>query len=492
MLIIALEFPAGRYHATPWGRNVNEGDAEWPPSPYRLARALIDAWKRRRPDWGEDRALPLIKALSNRVRFQLPRATASHTRSYLNINDKKNPTKKQLIFDAFIAVGRHQKLMMGIEADLSREQLADLDELLRQLNYLGRSESWIRAYLDEPTDGIEWNCQPRNGSEGNVQSEIVRVACLRGESPYKELLERPSRSATGKSKAKGGKTSETWSGALCMTTNRLLSEGWSAPPCLDWIDFERPENALKPAPPKPAKKSPRFSCVRYALYSKVPPRITETLPFAERIRLKLMGIHKRLMGGDPALVSSKFSGKDGAGNPLRGHQHAFFLPVDEDGDGRIDQLYVSATNPFDQVELQALDQLRSVWQPDRRPDVNLVLNELLVENTSTARCWKSAAPFVTGRHYRRGRGRYYDWLAGEIRRECGYHNLPEPESIEWLPHLDIKGRPVRWFEFVRARKESAPLRGHGCTLTFAEAVPGPFALGAGCHFGLGLFLPAND
>ena len=53
MLLIELAFPAGRYHATPWGRHVNEGVCEWPPSPYRLVRALYDAWKRKRPDWPE-------------------------------------------------------------------------------------------------------------------------------------------------------------------------------------------------------------------------------------------------------------------------------------------------------------------------------------------------------------------------------------------------------------------------------------------------------
>jgi CRISPR-associated protein Csb2 len=29
MLTIALTFPAGRYHATPWGRHVNEADGGW-------------------------------------------------------------------------------------------------------------------------------------------------------------------------------------------------------------------------------------------------------------------------------------------------------------------------------------------------------------------------------------------------------------------------------------------------------------------------------
>ena len=46
-VIIKLRFPGGRYHATPWGRHVNEGAVEWPPSPYRLVRALYDAWKRK-------------------------------------------------------------------------------------------------------------------------------------------------------------------------------------------------------------------------------------------------------------------------------------------------------------------------------------------------------------------------------------------------------------------------------------------------------------
>ena len=47
MPVLEITFPAGRYHATAWGRNVNEGDPEWPPSPFRLARALMDMRYRR-------------------------------------------------------------------------------------------------------------------------------------------------------------------------------------------------------------------------------------------------------------------------------------------------------------------------------------------------------------------------------------------------------------------------------------------------------------
>ena len=97
MPIIELNFLAGRFHATPWGRNVNEGVPEWPPSPYRLLRALYDTWKRKRPDWAVDRVEPLFAALASETpHFHLPPATASHTRAFLSENDK-DVTRRQKV-----------------------------------------------------------------------------------------------------------------------------------------------------------------------------------------------------------------------------------------------------------------------------------------------------------------------------------------------------------------------------------------------------------
>ena len=47
---LAIRFPLGRYHANPWDRAVNEGASEWPPSPWRLLRALVATWHTRWPD----------------------------------------------------------------------------------------------------------------------------------------------------------------------------------------------------------------------------------------------------------------------------------------------------------------------------------------------------------------------------------------------------------------------------------------------------------
>ena len=54
---LGLRFPWGRYHATAWGRQANEGAAEWPPSPWRILRALYATWRARAPAAGPQAGL---------------------------------------------------------------------------------------------------------------------------------------------------------------------------------------------------------------------------------------------------------------------------------------------------------------------------------------------------------------------------------------------------------------------------------------------------
>src|ERR1700752_3427115 len=44
-MTIEVQLTAGRYHAHPWGvSQYGIGEPEWPPSPWRLVRALAAAW----------------------------------------------------------------------------------------------------------------------------------------------------------------------------------------------------------------------------------------------------------------------------------------------------------------------------------------------------------------------------------------------------------------------------------------------------------------
>src|SRR5262249_31866282 len=254
---------------------------------------------------------------------------------------------------------------------------------------------------------------------------------------------------------------------------------------------------------------------RFALDGKILPLVTDTLPLAEGVRLELMrrcrsvlrhqGVEPdrvRLAERCPAVV-----GKTPNGRPLRGHGHAFFIPADEDADGRLDPLTIVAGQRFSAEEVEALDRLREISRGDADP-----LRLLLVGLGSDAdfralvlgeaKVWVSATPFVVTRYPKlRGtkRDRPEDYaspgafaqhvLRQEIARRGG---LPPVVSIEEV--LIGAGR-LRSIQFKRFRTERGDDGGRraagGFKITFAEPGPGPLCLGHSCHFGLGLFVPES-
>lgn len=484
MLLIELKFPAGRYHATPWGRNVNEGAVEWPPSPFRLGRALVDCWKRRLPYLAEERVRKALAVLGGDLQFRLPPATVAHTRSYLHANNPKKPFDKQLIFDAFVVIDRSEVLTIGIPGEFSASVVEDMNLLLNGLSYLGRSESWVKARAYQGSDPSGWNCRP---ACGDVEGEEVMVSCLLGEDAY-AILPGPPR-VKDKSRKKDVGREMSWTQALCLSSSDLLDDGWSSHPVLRPVIYVRPPDALKPRRPLSRHSGPVYRCVTYALHSAVLPRVQATLPFADRARRLLMGIHRKIQGDDPAAISQVFSGKTPESVPLTGHSHAFFVPLDLDGDNRIDHLRILVAEPFTPDELLALDAFRKIFGKGGH-DIHLHMTGVRpFPPKERCRRFRSATPFLTARHWRKGRGSYGEWLLEEVARECVHHGLPRPTEARTVEACGLGKRPVRCWEFARSRKDEVPLHGYAFELTFAEPVEGPFLLGTACHFGLGLFVP---
>ena len=151
MIALSLRFPTGRYHATPWGRHVNEAALAWPPEPVRILRALI-ACHHRKADtelFSGEALADLIETLAEQLPvYRLPEAIQAHTRHYMPINGK-NPA---LVFDAFARFDPEEPLIVGWpNLALNPEQCAHLEHLATRLGYLGRSESWVEAAV------IEWD-----------------------------------------------------------------------------------------------------------------------------------------------------------------------------------------------------------------------------------------------------------------------------------------------------------------------------------------------
>jgi CRISPR-associated protein Csb2 len=156
MFALVFSFPAGRYHATPWGRHVNEGAVAWPPEPYRILRALIATWHRTtdRAHYSEDALARLIEALAGELPlFGLPDAVHAHTRHYMPQGRlAKGREETKLVFDAFLRVLPTDRLISAWPATTLSTESFDFggaprraDELFRTGRIVG-----LRLYRARP------------------------------------------------------------------------------------------------------------------------------------------------------------------------------------------------------------------------------------------------------------------------------------------------------------------------------------------------------
>jgi CRISPR-associated protein Csb2 len=323
---------------------------------------------------------------------------------------------------------------------------------------------------------------------------------------------------------------------LCVETLWLHEKRWSDPPGSQWVNYARQRECFKVSPRATASRvrkndRPRFQVARFALDSAVLPLVTATLPVAEDARRNLMGIFGRIAGKgtDTKPKSWVFSGKDESGEPLVGHPHAYYLPTDEDHDGRLDHLTLVASGGFGPDEIRALDALREIKNRQReesgQPLRVLLLGLGIIGDYSAPVLgpwpeWVSATPFVAPR-FPKTRGTKRD-LEAALASPVEFLSLTLREEllrlIERQPHLsgmfidDVKITPLidefgnfrlprsirgehtpRALEFKRYRQKRSDDAGRRSAgffrVSFSRPIQGPIALGHSSHFGLGLFVP---
>lgn len=545
MVTFEVYFLSGRFHATPWDRHVNEGVVEWPISPWRILRGLI-AVGFRKLGWDDinppQEARELMELLSNQPpEYWLPPASTGHSRHYMPKYRSGLDGKTDRVIDAFVAVDPRKPVVVhwpNIELNDGQHWL--LGELLTGLSYLGRAESWVEAKLGSGWDG-EPNAMPVNGNRTDPRFERISLLCPVSSDEYsswrnswldsskRDLLENKRQKAKGKNKTAGnvkltGKENAKLEGsipdrifnAMLADTGDLRAVGWNRPPGSFWVDYSRPADcfAIRPARRKSEKVRSstvaRFALAADSVQADVRPRLVDTVYLADNMRKALMSLSGHENEGVP---SKTFSGKAEDGKPLRGHQHAFFLPVDDDNDSRIEGVIVFAPKGFSKLDQLAMGRLRKLWQHSGRPGLFPVLtgigqledfggldakkgvSPLLAE----AAVWESRTPFVLMRHCKtrksgepklREDGSWIDGPLDQLMAEIGRRGLPQPETIEWLDHTTSGGKKLYWYKFARFRKGgSGACAGgaHGFRLIFPKPVRGPIALGYGCHFGLGQF-----
>ena len=519
---LAFRFLAGRYHATPFGHHVNEGLIEWPPSPWRLLRALISvgytsgAWDGARPPAV---ALSLIDKLSSELpRYHLPAVVGAHSRHYMPTGVLDRKTRREettLVFDTWARIGDEEMTVSWRNVRLDDAERSILGVLVSRLNYLGRSESWVegRVMAGEPTPEV--NCYPEAGETPGGGWE--RVALLAATSASAFASWRTERlgwsscrlAAPARKRAIRDVASEAGRGRRTNSDrpDRLPAEGH------DLATFPR----LEPAPRQSARfywrrsdavtvgaptagatrrseQAMLLSLTNNSRNDHALPPVVRTLPQAELLHRALVGTASRNGAAPPELT-----GRDDERRPLRGpHEHAHVNPLDLDGDGHLDHVLVWAPGGLGTDAQAAIRTVRRTFTKGGIEPLRLAVaatgdladlvrlpgmhgHRIARVLSEGATAWQSVTPFVAPRHIK-ARGK--NTLEGQIQAELQSRGLPTPAAIRPERHRS------RFRHFVLSRRHgpSPPIIcGFAVRLDFKYAIPGPIALGYGSHFGMGLF-----
>ncbi len=544
-MLIEVRFDAGRFHATPWGRHVNEGAVEWPPSPWRVVRALL-ATGFTKLGWTEvpPAARALVEALAAEPpTYWLPDANAAHTRHYMPANEGKK-VRSDKVLDAFAYVGRGAGDVVVIDwpVALDQEATAALDAMLAGIAYLGRAESWAALRrIDVRPEHLKQCAPARTAPEpgyeripllGPMPADDYRAwRAASFEAAQRDLLESAAREAERKGKKAKTKLTakdleklaalypETMVDALLAETGTLRAQGWSQPPGSAWLSYYRREDALR-APTRTSatsRSAPRPTTALLALASDT--QNGERLPRFEDAVRRLDRLHKALVSRsdlrDGRAPSPCFTGRTDAGELLGGHHHAHILPLNIDrvrehsadahDQRRIDHVLVYCPMGFDDRAVAALRAAQRTWAKDLTLFVTLVgLGQIadfasLTTVFTAANEWTSSTPFVPPRHLK-ARGK--NDLEGQVRAELASRSWPEPRTVEveaadgqFVAASGVPPVSRRYRHFRKERDDAdrkPPQRaGYHLRLKFAEPVGGPIALGYAAHFGLGLFEPTS-
>lgn len=519
MLSLSFHFIAGKYHATRWGHNVNEGAVEWPPSPWRIMRALVSAWKSGACDISDSNArsvngcgdaacgdgtacdIPCSDAWSiisdmaaHDVVFWLPPASVSHTRHWMPFGD--STTK---VIDAFVAVEPGEAVVATWrEVDPTVDQICILEKLAGNVRYLGRAESWCDVRVAPPNG--TGRSTIKHGSKTPTSSPTGRMHGSYNCAPIGDghaALPRDGEMVDVLAPAPGITLKQ-----LCVTTAELHGRNMLYPPSSRLVRYVRPADSLVAVRHKHGTISsmrPNIHVLRYTITGRVRPRVTETVGVGDLVRKSAMSVNGRRNNGK---VSSILSGKNEDGLPRRdGHAHAFFLPTDEDADGVLDHVTIVSREAMTADVLESFAGISMVRYPGKWFGLSFFGRGAIkdfdyVPILKSDRVWASVTPFVMNLHHRKDRRGGYVWdPEGAIRREIharfGASAVIKKVSIVGdgkSRMLDGRGR--RLVEFRRKRRDGLPGFGaYDVRIEFEEPFCGPLSLGHASHYGLGLFVP---
>lgn len=476
---LSFRFPLGRVHATPWGENPNEGSVEWPPSPWRLLRALYATWRSRVPDLDPEVVLDLFDQLAEPPVFVLPRHALAHTRHYLPgpAHQQGVSTDKSKVLDTFVTVSPDDELIVRWEVDLDGSRREALVALAEHLTYLGRAESIcdVEARFSRSAEGH------LTVSQLTAENSTPSIALLAPTRPVEEAT-------------------------LTVTTTQVRSKlKRREPPQTHRLRYPRPV----PGPDVLARAGARrntevVDTVRWSIASNARPSKYAAVAWADILR---QAVFSKYGGPDKRQAPPILSGKSPEGSSAATeHRHVHWFAFGSSDDRRLSTLVAWAPDGFvtddsggglDEDVLDAMANVRYLRSRGLRDVHSCAVGvegwgkagDIIPELAGPSRTWRSLTPFAPSRHRHNSDGDATDYYSGCIARELAWRGFDlAPPVVSVVAEGD-------WHRYRRHRPNKERLSQArsvvGLDLEFAEPVAGPIALGLLSHFGLGLFRPMD-
>ncbi len=497
-VVLRQRFGLGRFHATPWKVNpFDDPFGEWPPSPWRLARAIVA----RSYQWGRetgqemsaDHLDQLIHALrDSRYRFHLPvhARRGGAIRQYQPVEFGWNPAEKKkaavrsyrtsLAQDNYWCLPVNENIWWFIEGEAWNTNLLEtMDQCLTRITYFGRAEALteIRRTIDTPP---EPNCQLLDRrSAGSVPVLVPAENATRAD------IER-------------------------TTADALAARNVPQGARLMYAKLPRRPPAREMASPCAPRTHSRL--IQFAIGWNVAVGMRSIVRLTARFRSRVLRQLYRIKTGgrsdawnclDEASKNAiaDMLGKDATGRKLDGHRHAeFHVWCENEAPTRL--VVFRESRPFDTDEQQAILQAAErelSWAGVPAPGawtIRLVPLDQAVPPppgyASRTHVWDSLTPYVPPRHHlRRGTTRGSESLERQVQRELALRGFANAERVQ-VEEL----REPAWVSVhvpASQRKGGRTLgdrRAYFLRLRFPDPVAGPIRLGQSSSFGLGFFSPA--
>lgn len=501
-IVLRQDFPLGRFHATPWRVNpYDDPHGEWPPSPWRLVRAVTARWYQwareasPEPDVAQLEKLQAALCKSTYA-FHLPPGARKGRplRQYHPTEFGWNPKAKEkaatrsygtsLAQDNYWCVAPETPLWWFIEGDDWTDELREvLGRCLERTTYLGRAETLTRIRTVAMADPLP---------EANCMLAVKRTA---GAAPVLAPLKEATRVD------------------IERTTDNPEAVKQSPPPGAQWLYAVRPGRPAAAERRRVPEHRPDCHLMQFAIGWNAAPEPRAIVRLTSRFRGAVLRQLFGLKTGDASANWTRASrevreaiadmtGKDANGDALKGHRHTEFLAWCEDNQPT--RLLVwRGSRAFDADEQEAilLAAARDVSWAAAGSDggewkVRLVPLDRAVPpppgfGSQPSTVWESVTPYVPPRHYLRGgKERVHESIAEQIRREVRLRALAQDVEVE------LDGGPA-WVSVHVPRREAhkrafiGDRRGQMLRLRFTTPVVGPIRLGNSSSFGLGLFRPVS-